>query len=216
MCYSMNDIMNFKFNTLIKNIIFFLLIPLTLMLMLNCSKKSKSITSNQDSLEINQTEKIDQNITSNTNWEADKEYQITKTITIKKDATLTIEAGTMVKVNSADELGNKIFIIVEQGAKLNAVGSVSKPITFTSSRSSSELPKRGDWGGIIICGKAPINNSTTEIEQVISQNQSTNYGGSNSTDSSGELKYIKILNAGAAGAAGLTLAGVGSGSNMSF
>lgn len=107
--------------------------------------------------------------------------------------TLTINPGTVI-LGEHDTNGR---LIVEPGAKLIAQGTESSPIIFTSDRLVGQRAA-GDWGGVILQGSAPVNNS------------SLLYGGTVSDDSSGILNYVRIEFAGNnANGAGLLLQGVG-------
>jgi hypothetical protein len=151
---------------------------------------------------------------------------------ITNGATLTIEAGAKVQGKSGADVAT---LVICRGAKLEARGSAENPIIFTS---SSATPYSGDWGGIVICGTAPINTSATangttilglyQTEGGISN--STNLDGyagsgdpafptSNSTDNSGVLQYVRIEYAGHAYLPdselnSLTLAAVGNGTTI--
>ncbi len=111
---------------------------------------------------------------------ASVEYTLTGSFTIKSGTTLTIEPGTVIKAKSGR---TDIFLAVERGAKLIAKGSSTNPIKFTSDASS---PKAGDWGGIVLAGKAKSNKGT----DVQSEVAGLLYGGSDDTDNSGELSYV--------------------------
>ena len=76
-------------------------------------------------------------------------------------------------------------MLFRSGGKIEAVGTEDSPIVFTSGTAS---PARGDWGGIILCGKAPINKGTTATAEV----GDVLYGGTDATDNSGTLKYVRV------------------------
>lgn len=151
---------------------------------------------------------------------------------ITNGATLTIEAGAKVQGKS---VGVVATLVICRGAKIIASGTAEKPIVFTS---SSAIKTSGDWGGITICGTAPINTSATVNGTSISGlyqteggiSNSTNLDGyagsgdpafptSNAADNSGILQYIRIEYAGYAYMPdselnSLTLAAVGSGTTI--
>ena len=66
--------------------------------------------------------------------------------------TLKIPEGALLK----SDVSQKGALIIERGAKVEATGSASKPIVFTSGKPAGQR-QRGDWGGIILLGKAPTN-----------------------------------------------------------
>lgn len=111
---------------------------------------------------------------------ASVEYTLTGSFTVKSGATLTIEPGTVIKARSGR---TDVFLAVERGATLIAKGSPTNPIRFTSDAPS---PKAGDWGGIVIAGKARSNKGV----DVQSEVAGLLYGGTEDADSSGELSYI--------------------------
>ena len=100
-------------------------------------------------------------ISANTTWSASNKYLLKGFVYVTNGATLTIEAGTVIKGDKTT-MGT---LIIEQGGKIMAEGTAAKPIVFTSN-APVNFRNRGDWGGLIICGKAPINVSggTAQIE----------------------------------------------------
>ncbi len=148
-------------------------------------------------------------ITGDVELDASIAYTLTGTVSIKNGATLTIPAGTTIKATK----GFSSYIIVEQGGMINAEGTATAPITFTSDESS---PAAGDWGGIWINGYAPISGGGTGTSEV---DATLPYGGTDATDNSGVLKYVIIAYSGAQSSEsvehnGLTLDGVGSGTTI--
>lgn len=157
-------------------------------------------------------------ITANTTWTADKKYLLKGNIYVQSPAELTIEAGTKI-------FGDKVTkgaLIVSRGAKIHAVGTADKPIIFTSSAPKG-FRNYGDWGGVVLLGKAQNNQSVNQAIEGISAPTGDNglYGGDGSTnaDNTGELQYARIEFAGIALSTdnelnGLTLGGVGSGTKV--
>ena len=148
---------------------------------------------------------IQGNITLNANTE----YLLTGALTVEEGYTLTIEPGTIVKAQAG---GTDVFLAVKQGAKINAAGTASAPITFTSAAAS---PAAGDWGGIMIIGKAQTNLGAEAMTEVAG----VPYGGNNNADNSGVLSYIITEYTGARVGAdeefnGITFYAVGSGTTV--
>ena len=178
------------------------------------------------------TIRITSNITTNTTWETGKIYVLTSRIAVTSGVTLTIEPGVIVK----GEVGtgsNATALIIARGAVLNAVGTATQPIIFTSVAdeiipgqiASPNLDETfsGLWGGLLILGNAPISAdaSAVQIEGIPASDQNGLYGGSNATDNSGTIKYISIRHGGANIGEGneingLTLGGVGSGTVIEY
>ncbi|KAF2332620.1 hypothetical protein [Flavobacterium daemonense] len=137
-------------------------------------------------------------------------YQLVGVVYVTNNATLTIEPGTVIRGDDKT-CGT---LVVTNGAKIMAEGIETDPIVFTSNREKTER-KPGDWGGIIILGKAPINNLgglhtlPFDLEPMLNH-----YGGQDAEDNSGVLKYVRIEYAGRKLSSlkelnGLSLAGVG-------
>lgn len=153
-------------------------------------------------------------ITGNRTLSADSVYLLKGFVYVTDGAILTIPAGTVIKGDKAT-MGS---LIIEKGGKIDAQGSSSNPIVFTSNQ---EIGARtyGDWGGIILCGKAIIN-QTGGSAQVEGGPRST-YGGNDNADNSGTLKYVRIEFAGYPFQPdkeinGLTFCGVGSGTTIDY
>lgn len=106
---------------------------------------------------------------------------------IADGAELTIEPGTVIKGDKQ----TKASLICERGGKLIAQGTESEPIVFTSEEAAGSR-KPGDWGGIILCGKAKNN----QQEQQIEGGPRTKHGGNDDSDNSGVLSYVRIEFAG--------------------
>lgn len=100
---------------------------------------------------------------------------------------LTIEPGTIIK----GDKGTKAALIVEPGGKAFIKGTKEEPIVFTSAQEPGKR-KPGDWGGLVICGKAKNNKTTMAIEG----GPRTNHGGDNDDDNSGVYSYIRVEFAG--------------------
>lgn len=137
-------------------------------------------------------------------------YTLRGWVYIADGATLTIEPGTIIK----GEKASMAALIAERGGKLIAQGTASEPIVFTSAQAKGSR-KPGDWGGIILCGKAKNN----QTEQQIEGGPRTKHGGSDDSDNSGVLSYVRIEFAGYPFAKdkeinGLTFGSVGSGTKI--
>ncbi len=156
-------------------------------------------------------------ISSNTNWTNNNIYLLSGFVYVTNNAELTIQEGTIIKGDKAA----KGSLIVTRGSKLWADGSASLPIVFTSNEPAG-LRSYGDWGGLIICGNAPINDPAGEkvIEGGVDATKGL-YGGNNPTDNSGILRFVRIEFPGIAFLPnneinGLTLGGVGSGTIIDY
>lgn len=129
---------------------------------------------------------------------------------VTEGATITFEAGCVVQ----SDITEKGALIIERGAKLIASGTKDNPIVFTSGKAvGSRAP--GDWGGIILLGKAPTNRPL-DPAPTIEGGVGRQYGGTDPLDESGILRFVRIEYAGIAAEPGseingLTCGGVGSG-----
>lgn len=183
----------------------FLSIVILAILFVSCEK-----TNNPDPQVDN---KLSGDISTDVTLDADIEYILSGSLQVVDGGILRIPAGTVIKA----EKGFNKYILVEMGGKIFVNGTAEKPVTMTS---ASANPTYGDWGGLIINGKARLSGpagvvtkSTTEI------NPSVLYGGDIDNDNSGVLEYLKIMYTGAKSSAdiehnGLTLNGVGSGTKI--
>lgn len=141
-------------------------------------------------------------------------YTLTGAIVIADGATLTIPAGTVISATG----GTAAYIAVAQGGKLNVNGTAAKPVVMTSGN-ATKTP--GDWGGLVICGKAPINTVSGGTTTAQSEVADLTYGGTISNDNSGSIRYLRLEYTGANFSAtkefnGVSLFGVGSGTTFEY
>lgn len=156
---------------------------------------------------------VNTDITTNTTWTNNNVYLLTGGfIYVTNNAELTIEKGTLIQ-------GNAASLVITRGAKIHAVGTAEEPIVFTSYQPAGSR-NAGDWGGILILGKAKINDPAGErtAEGGIDPVKGL-YGGTDDTDNSGELVYVRCEFAGVAylpnsETNGMTFGGVGSGTKL--
>ena len=149
------------------------------------------------------------NITANATLTSGSSYKLSGGLHVKAGNTLTIEPGVTVVAVDDDAPD---YILIEQGAKIDAQGTASNPIVMTS-----ELKKSGAWGGIHICGRAHTNAG----EGVLSEIGNAPYGGSDDSDNSGTLRYIRLEYTGFAldeehEANGISFYGVGNGTTVEY
>ena len=151
-------------------------------------------------------------------------------------ATLTIAAGVTIVANPADQAND--VLLVNRGSQIQAVGTPTQPIIFTSRQNLSPTgtsdATQGHWGGIILLGQAPTgvcrsgtgpNNadgtSTTCDNTAEGLTTTRLYGGPDKASNSGRMSYVQIRFTGvdiSAGGGnelqGLTLGGTGSGTQL--
>ena len=150
-------------------------------------------------------------INTTTTLTSDREWILKGYVYVTDGATLKIEEGTVIK----SDISEKGALCIERGAKIDAQGTELKPIVFTSGKPNGEKSP-GDWGGIILLGKAKTNRLT---EPTIEGGIGRAYGGDDDTDNSGVMKYVRIEYAGIAAMPNseinaLTFGGVGSGTTI--
>ena len=129
---------------------------------------------------------------------------------VDEGATLTIEPGTIIRGTE------KSVLSVERGGKIMAVGTRTQPIVFTSAQGAG-FRNPSDWGGLVICGKAP--NNLPGGEGIAEGGIGSPYGGTDPKDNSGVLSFVRIEFPGyevATGSEvnGLTLNSVGNGTRI--
>ena len=136
-------------------------------------------------------ETIPSNVTANKTLTADRVWILKGETHVQSGAVLTVEAGTVIK----GDLSSKGALVIDKGARIEAVGTVDKPIVFTSGRAAGDR-NPGDWSGITIIGNAPTNRtSTSNVEGGLTGT----FGlGTVANDNSGTLKYVRVEYAGTA------------------
>lgn len=163
------------------------------------------------------TDTLQGNITSTVTLQNTKRYLLLGKVFVKSGADLIIPAGTQI-------FGDKLSaacLVVERGGQIHANGVVDAPVVFTSAQPVGNKAA-GDWGGVIILGRARINTAggadTAAIEGI---SPAVYYGGQNDADNSGIFRYVRIEYSGVALSPnneinGLTMGGVGSGTTIEY
>lgn len=168
-------------------------------------------------------------ITQNETWTKNNIYRLNQKVVVDAGVTLTIQEGTIIK-GSPGTGSLASALIVARGGMINAVGTPSEPIIFTStsdniqpgqtSGTNLSVNDRGLWGGVLLLGKAPCSFSgdveELQIEGIPADDTFGLYGGTEADDSSGVMQYVSIRHGGALIGEGneingLTLGGVGNG-----
>ena len=169
-----------------KNKITTILLTTALAFSSNCSSSSEGDNSALAALLLMGTstaQTLSGNITTDTTI-ADGTI-LTGIVRVKSGATVTINAGSTVY----GDTGSALFI--EQGAKINASGTATSPIVMTSAKTAGNQAP-GDWGGVVLVGAAPADQSALTEGGV-----DITYGtGSSTADNSGTMQYVRIEYAG--------------------
>jgi hypothetical protein len=123
-------------------------------------------------------------ITGSETWVNSNYYVLRGAVFVRNAATLSIQPGTRI----IGESGSVGTLIIDRGGRLMAVGTAQAPIVFTSDQPIGSR-NRGDWGGLIINGRAPIN---LEGGEGAGEGDTGVYGGSDPNDNSGVLRYVRV------------------------
>ena len=166
---------------------------------------------------------IPNSISASTTWSANSIYNLKGYVYVTNGAVLTIEPGTIIRGFNASQdpeaQNHPGTLIIERGARIEAKGTAAAPIIFTSSQAAGAR-KYGDWGGVVLIGRAPVNQASDRLFE----------GGIRGTfdatlntpaDNSGTIQYVRIEFPGVALSTqanseinGLTLYQVGSGTTL--
>jgi len=166
----------------------------------------------------------------NVTWTNDKTYIVDGVVYVEDCATLTIEAGTVVKFTPRAEVGNPSALVIARGGKIFAEGTAQNPIIFTAEADDVNDPfdlgptDNSLWGGLVLLGKGITQkngNSEVIVEGIPTSEPRGTYGGTDNADNSGVLKYVSIRHGGRQIVSGnelngLSLGAVGSGTTLEY
>ena len=169
-------------------------------------------------------------ITADETWVSDSIYVLNGRVVVDAGATLTVEAGTIIKGEEGDG-ANASVLIVAKGGMVDMQGTADEPIVMTSvldninlgQRNGSNLDEtdKGLWGGFIVLGDATISADASEalIEGLPANEPWAVYGGSNDADNSGTISYVSVRHGGTLigdgnEINGITFGGVGNGTTI--
>jgi hypothetical protein len=126
-------------------------------------------------------------------------YTLRGFVRVPSGATLRIAAGTRIVGDTTVE-GSALFVL--PGGRIEAAGTATAPIVFTSQRSPGNR-QPGDWGGLVIVGRARVNRPSPVIIEGsnatiggVPQTGVDYAGGTNDDDNSGFLRYVRVEFAG--------------------
>lgn len=163
-----------------------------LYVILACSLFSckKELGGNDTPVNVPNNTVLSGNINVTTTLTSDKVWTLKGYVYVTDGAKLIIQPGTTI----VSDIAEKGALCVERGAQIIAEGTPTKPIVFTSGKPDGQKAP-GDWGGIVILGKAKTNRSS---DPTIEGGIGRLYGGNDDLDNSGVLKYVRIEYAGIA------------------
>jgi hypothetical protein len=181
---------------------------LTILLALGLFSCEKNLGGDEGPINVPTTTTLTGNINTTTTLTSDKVWTLKGYVYVTDGAKLIIQPGTTI----VSDVAEKGALCIERGSQIIAEGTPTKPIVFTSGRPEGQRSP-GDWGGIVILGRAKTNRSS---EPIIEGGIGRPYGGTNDSDNSGVMRYVRIEYAGIAALPNseinaLTLGGVGNG-----
>lgn len=163
-------------------------------------------------------------LTSDLTLTAGNLYAISGAVFVGDDnadsATLTIEPGVTVYGASGND-----YLVVSRGSQIEAAGTATDPITFTSFDDiSGGEGAAGQWGGLVILGNGTSNKCPATGDcslQIEGVQEGAVFGGTDDTESSGTLQYVRVMHGGFEIAPdnelnGITFGGVGSGTTVEY
>lgn len=141
-------------------------------------------------------------------------YKLTGKLIVNAGSKLTIKAGVKIIATSAaaGDFAAVRYIAIAQDGEIDVQGSSTNPVVMTSA-----VQDPGSWGGLVLCGKAPINKGFTASAEV----SDLTYGGTESEDSSGSIRFLRLEYTGFAYNSekefnALSMFGVGSGTIIEY
>ena len=131
---------------------------------------------------------VSSNILANTTWSVGQTILITTPIFVKNNSVLTIQPGVVIR----GQKNTTASLIITKGSQLIANGTPTAPIVFTTDQAVG-LRGVGDWGGVILLGKA-INNNSGGIGNIegLPISADTEHGGTDDNDNSGSMQFVRI------------------------
>lgn len=129
-------------------------------------------------------------------------YRLRGVVLVRNNAVLTIEPGTFIFGQPGSQPPS--VLVVTKNGRIEANGTRSRPIVMTSSQPFGER-QRGDWGGLILLGRAPVNvganasggNQAGEFFiEGLPATDDTRYGGTDANHNCGTLRYVRVEYAG--------------------
>lgn len=188
-----------------------LLTAVVLLILTSCTKQLGG--GDAEPINVPSTTTLTGNINITTTLTSDKKWTLKGYVYVTDGAKLIIQPGTTI----ISDIAEKGALIIERGAQIIAEGTPSKPIVFTSGKTEGQRAP-GDWGGVVILGRATTNRAT---DPTIEGGIGRQYGGQNDADNSGIMRYVRIEYAGVAAMPnseinGLTLGAVGNGTTLEY
>ncbi len=167
------------------------------------------------------TDTLQGTIASDRTLDPNKNYFLKGQVYVKNNATLTIPAGITVYAQVNNTMTTKSVLVITQGSKIYINGTATSPVVFTS---AAAVKTPGDWGALILLGRAPTNTGTGNAPG-LPVSADTQFGGNVAADNSGSITYLRLEYTGGINppqedewaldkSSGLLLASVGSGTKI--
>jgi hypothetical protein len=128
-------------------------------------------------------------------------YLLKSFCVVPSGAKLVVPAGTIIRGMADANASPKLYatIIVERGGMIELNGTSSSPVILTSNKAVGSR-ERGDWGGLVLSGKA-VNNQGVDVQlegfsNVAFDNTLGKHGGTDDGDNSGTITYTRVEFAG--------------------
>jgi len=119
------------------------------------------------------------------------------TLTADTNVTLNIEPGVILVGAPGPS-----WLAVNRGNKINAAGTATRPIIFTSRDNVTGQvteTSQGQWGGVVLMGRAPVTDCTTGTtaggnceRQTEGSTNPARFGGADSAYNAGRMSYVQI------------------------
>lgn len=159
---------------------------------------------------------ISTNITTDTTWCTGQTITLLSRTYIENGATLTIQPGVTV----LGGVGAASALVVTRNGHLDAQGTAAQPIVMSSGKPVGNRTP-GDWGGIVMFGRAPVNEGANVVFEGLAAEERNTYGGTDEAWNCGTVKYVRVEFAGQLFATdkefnGVTVAGCGNTTNVSY
>ncbi|MCX6597570.1 MAG: hypothetical protein NTV70_14515 [Acidobacteria bacterium] len=140
------------------------------------------------------TEQLPNVISSNRTLTNDRAYRISGIVQVNNNAVLTVQPGTFIIGTPGSQPPS--VLLVSTSGRLVAEGTRSRPIIMTSSQPFGQR-QRGDWGGLIMLGKARLNDPSGSLFiEGLPDSPDNRYGGDDDNHNCGSLRYVRVEFAG--------------------
>lgn len=182
-------------------------------LTVSCSDDDKGTPSNPSSFVLDR-DNLKGNINDGEVILESGTYKLTGKLVVNAGAKLIIKPGVVIEATDlAPGTSDIRYIAIAQDAEIDVRGTASNPVVMTS---TTKAP--GKWGGLVICGRAPINKGASAQAEV---GDNLTYGGTEVGDSSGSIKYLRVEYSGYSYNQdkefnGVSFFGVGSGTTVEY